>query len=248
MLGMSAAHEDSKRLEKTWNEWASADPLFAILSDPKKLGGKWNLEEFMAHTPELDEALAMAKDHGFVFGRERALDFGCGVGRITQALANHFDKVVGIDISDAMIAQAASLNRHGERCTYVSGNLKQLPDATFDFAFSVYVIQHIPRSMQPEVLRDLVRVIKPDGLAMIQIAAPPTGIRRMRTQFGPRWLKELRFRRRFGTAPLIEMNPLSEERVREIVAPGRVGARQGEWYFLQPPVRSEPRRSTPGRS
>jgi 2-polyprenyl-3-methyl-5-hydroxy-6-metoxy-1,4-benzoquinol methylase len=234
---MSAAKEDAKRLQKTWNEWAASDPLFAILSDPNKLGGKWDLGEFMAHTPELGEALAMAKERGFVYGREQALDFGCGIGRITQALADHFDDVVGIDISEAMIAQAALLNRHGERCRYVSGNLKQFPDASFDFAFSVYVIQHVPRSMQPEVLRDVVRVLKPGGVGMIQIAAPPKGMSRVRTQFGPRWLKELRFRRRYGSAPLIEMNPLSEQRVREIVAPARVAARAGEWYFLQPPAR-----------
>lgn len=234
---MSAAQEDAERLEKTWNQWATSDPLFAILSDPNKLGGKWDLDEFMAHTPELDEALGMASERGIVHGRERALDFGCGVGRITQALANHFDNVVGVDISEAMIAQAALLNRHGERCRYVSGTLQQFPDASFDFAFSVYVIQHVPRSMQREVLRDLVRVLKPDGLGMIQIALPPKGISRVRTQFGPRWLKELRFRRRYGSAPLIEMNPLSEQTVREMVAPGRVAARVGEWYFLQPPAR-----------
>lgn len=245
---MSAAHKDSRRLEKTWNEWAGTDPLFAILSDPKKLGRKWDLGEFMAHTPELDEALGLAKERGLVFGHTRALDFGCGVGRITQALADQFDEVVGIDISEAMITQATSLNRHGDRCRYVSGTLAQFPDAAFDFAFSVYVIQHIPRSMQPEVLRALVRVIKPNGVAAIQIASPPRGIRRIRNQFGPRWLKELRFRRRYGNAPLIEMNPLSEQRVRTIVAPARVATKVGEWYFLQPPARSESKTSTPDRS
>lgn len=228
---------DSKRLRETWEKWANTDPLFAILSDPKKLGRKWNLEEFMAHTPELDETLALANKNHLTHGRGRALDFGCGVGRITQALATHFDTVVGIDISDAMIAQAESLNRHGDRCKFVSGDLVQFPDATFDFAFSVYVIQHIPKSMQGKVLRELVRVVKPDGLLAIQIAAPRGGVARLRTQFGPRWFKELRFRRRYGSAPLIEMNPLSPDQVRNAIAPARVVAREGEWFFFRPPQR-----------
>lgn len=225
--------DESKRLQSTWETWARTDPLFAILSDPSKRGGKWEIDEFMAHTPELDSALALATKHHLLVGRSSALDLGCGVGRITQALANHFDSVVGVDISEAMIAQAVRLNRHGDRCRYFSGDLSRFPDNTFDLAFSVYVIQHVPTSMQGEFLRELVRVIRPNGLLICQIAAPPRGISKLRTQFGPRWLKELRFRRRFGSAPLIEMNPLHERAVSGLIAPARVAGREGEWFLIQ---------------
>lgn len=226
-------NDESKRLRETWEQWATDDPLFAILSDPKKRGGKWDIGEFMAHTPELDSALELASKHRLLHGRSKALDLGCGVGRITQALADHYDEVVGVDISEAMIAQAAKLNRHGDRCEYFSGDLSRFADSTFDLAFSVYVIQHIPRSMQGKVLRELVRVVNPDGLVICQIAQPPRGLSRIRTQFGPRWLKTLRFRRRYGDAPLIEMNPLHENEVAQQIAPGRIAAREGEWYFIQ---------------
>jgi len=225
--------DESKRLQVTWESWATEDPLFAILSDPNKRGGKWDIDEFMAHTPELDAALELAKEHHLMPARSLALDFGCGVGRITQALANHFGRVVGLDISEAMIAQATRLNRQGDRCRYLAGDLSRFSDQTFDFAFSLYVIQHIPRSMQGQVLRELVRVVKPDGLLICQIAEPPSGIRKLRTQFGPRWLKELRFKRRYGSAPLIEMNPLSEREVGQLIAPANVVAREGEWFFIQ---------------
>ena len=225
--------DESQRLQATWDRWAKTDPLFAILSDPNKLGGKWDIKEFMAHTPELDSALAVVEKNQLLGGRAQALDFGCGVGRITQALADHFDKVVGIDISEAMIAQANTLNRHGDRVRYVSGALSQFPDKTFDFAWTIYVIQHIPKSMQGKILRELVRVLKPDGLLMCQIAAPPQGLARLRTQFGPRWLKELRFKRRYGSAPLIEMNPLPESEVRQLIAPARVAFRDGEYFYIR---------------
>ena len=225
---------DSERLQNTWESWATNDPLFAILSDPTKRGGRWDLEEFMAHTPELDQALAIALRHQSLLGHSSTLDFGCGVGRITQALAKHFERIVGVDISETMIAQARKLNRYGDRCQYVSGDLKQFDDAAFDFVFTVYVIQHIPRSMQGQVLRELVRVVKPDGVVACQIAAPARGIARLRTQFGPRWFKEMRFSRRYGRAPLIEMNPLREEEVRKIIAPARITAVEGEWFLMQP--------------
>lgn len=230
---MSSSH-DAQRLQATWEQWASTDPLFAILSDPAKRGGKWNLQEFMAHTPELDFALGVAESHGLLHGRSSAIDFGCGVGRMTQALGDRFSEVTGLDISEEMIAQANRLNRHGSRCHYFSGDLSRFPDGTFDLAFSIYVLQHVPRSMQPGVLGELVRVVKPDGLVICQIAAPPSGVRRLRTQFGPRWLKELRFRRRYGNAPLIEMNPMSEADVRRSVAPAEIAHREGEWFFIRP--------------
>lgn len=34
---------------------------------------------------------------------KRALDFGCGAGRLTQALAGYFEEVCGIDIAPSMI-------------------------------------------------------------------------------------------------------------------------------------------------
>lgn len=48
--------------------------------------------------------------------RKHALDFGCGVGRLTQALAAHFDEVTGVDISPSMIKLAKKYSRHGDGC------------------------------------------------------------------------------------------------------------------------------------
>ena len=39
---------------------------------------------------------------GVDVGRERALDFGCGVGRVTQALCEYFTECTGIDIAPAV--------------------------------------------------------------------------------------------------------------------------------------------------
>lgn len=225
---------DAERLHNTWETWAADDPLFAILSDPTKLGGKWNIDEFMAHTPELDEILGLVDKHDLLVGHARALDFGCGVGRMTQALARRFDTVVGIDISESMVAKAEPLNQHRDRVRYVTGDLTVLSGPKFDFIFSIYVIQHIPQSMQRDVLRSLVGLLKPDGLLAIQIPAPSGGLKQIRAQLAPRWLKEQRFKRRFKGAPLIEMNPLSHDEVARAIAPATIRLVHGEWYFVQP--------------
>jgi 2-polyprenyl-3-methyl-5-hydroxy-6-metoxy-1,4-benzoquinol methylase len=58
------------------------------------------------------KTLDLGEQHG------RALDFGCGVGRLTQALATHYDKVDGVDISWEMINLARRHNQHGDRVKY----------------------------------------------------------------------------------------------------------------------------------
>ncbi len=67
---------------------------------------------------ELASALAaLAPD------RALAVDVGCGSGQLTQALAGHFDAVVGVDASAAQLAEAAP----DTRIEYVVGSSDALP-------------------------------------------------------------------------------------------------------------------------
>ena len=50
------------------------------------------------------------EDLGVTVSRGRALDFGCGAGRLTRALAARFESVVGVDVADAMLDKARALN------------------------------------------------------------------------------------------------------------------------------------------
>ena len=52
------------------------------------------------------------------FAAFNAQGFGCGVGRLTRALADHFERVVGIDVAPSMIAQARAMNREYARCNF----------------------------------------------------------------------------------------------------------------------------------
>jgi 2-polyprenyl-3-methyl-5-hydroxy-6-metoxy-1,4-benzoquinol methylase len=218
------------RLADTWEAWAKRDQQFAILSSPEVR--TWDRDRFMAHTWEADHALSLAEKNGFR-QRGRALDFGCGVGRLTQRLADCFEHVVGMDISPTMIEQARSLNRHGERCEYICGSLDQLDDETFDFALAVYVIQHIPSSLQAGTLRNLVRTLKGEGALVVNIHSGRRGWRSIVQRYAPPRLRDWRWRRRFPGMPRIEMNPISPERVASMLSPeGRVIAREGDWYVI----------------
>jgi ubiquinone/menaquinone biosynthesis C-methylase UbiE len=113
------------------------------------------------------------RNAGVTVQGDRALDFGAGVGRLSQALATHFREVDGVDISAPMIEQARKFNRFGERVRYHLGTAQRLPfdDATFDFVFSKIVLQHVGIDLQRGYVREFVRVAKPGGLVVFQSIA-----------------------------------------------------------------------------
>ena len=76
-----------------------------------------------------------------------ALDFGCGVGRLTRALGTRFEQAVGVDISEAMVAQATPAERAVPACEFrvnTAFDLTQFETGSFDFVYSSIVLQHLP--------------------------------------------------------------------------------------------------------
>ena len=111
---------DLRRLRANWEAFGKQDPFWAILTLPGKRLGRWNVREFFeTGVVEVDELMRRLEAIQHPGHRERALDFGCGVGRVTQALAGHFAEVVGVDIARSMLARARRLNGFGSRCLYV---------------------------------------------------------------------------------------------------------------------------------
>ena len=80
-----------RRISRRWETLARTDPFWAVLSDPAMRGNRWKREEcFRTGRVEIEEVLAYVAGRGLELRRREALDFGCGVGRLTQALADHF--------------------------------------------------------------------------------------------------------------------------------------------------------------
>ena len=101
-----------ERQAQDWNELAQLDPHWAILTGAGKRFGRWDSDEFFATgTAEADAFMRRAAELGLPKERARALDFGCGLGRMTRALAAHFDECIGVDISEGMVRGA----RRGQR-------------------------------------------------------------------------------------------------------------------------------------
>jgi len=158
-----------RRHQRDWEELAEVDPLWAVLSDPARRGGRWQLDEFLA-TGEADaeRVLRVASGLGRPARRGRALDFGCGVGRVTRALAAHFEEAVGVDLSARMVEQARLLHADVPNCRFET--LSPLEESAFDLVYSRIVLQHLPRSRDAlGYVDEFLRAVRSDGLVVFQL-------------------------------------------------------------------------------
>lgn len=160
--------------KQNWEDFASQDPFWAVLSQPEHKYGKWDRDAFYS-TGEAQIAEVM--DHAAAFERPQAhgdaLDFGSGVGRLTRALAGRFDRATGVDISQTMVDNATRFNEDVPNLSFVvnaRSDLSRFEDESFDMVNTRIVLQHLPdREMILGYLAEFVRVLRPGGLLAFQL-------------------------------------------------------------------------------
>ncbi|MEO8704149.1 MAG: class I SAM-dependent methyltransferase [Kofleriaceae bacterium] len=161
-------------ISRRWEWLARRDPLWAILSDGERTNGRWKLDEFFATgETEVGAVLAYLASRGItVDATGAALDFGCGVGRLTRALANRFAEVDGIDVSPTMIELAHQHNANTPRMRFLlnaAPHLRMLASDHYAFVYSSIVLQHIAYPASLEYVREFMRVARPGGIVVFQI-------------------------------------------------------------------------------
>lgn len=209
-----------------WNALAELDPLWTILSDPEKKFGKWDSAEFFSTGErEAERVLAMCKSNGINIFYGRLLDFGCGVGRMTRAFSGFFASCVGVDVSEKMIGLARNFNSERPNCEFIASGSALLPfaDKSFDFVFTVLVLQHVPK--KSTILRyvaEFIRVAKDNGVVVFQL--PHEVPLRRRIQLRRRlwsWLSSVGVPppwlfKKLGLAPIV-INGISRQEVERFI-------------------------------
>ena len=167
-----------KDLERSWDALGAKDAMWAVLTGPQAARRAWDPDAFFqTGVDEIAHALERVRASGGEVARGRALDFGCGIGRLSQALAAQFEQVDGVDLAPSMIRQARELNRFPDRCRYHRNDRADLaifPSATFDFVYSVITLQHMKPQYSRRYIEEFFRVSRPGGIVMFQIPAEPT--------------------------------------------------------------------------
>lgn len=163
--------------DKDWQEYGQTNPYWAVLTDERYKGGQLTpdaLDHFFGTgRTHMERVFQMIRDKlDPDFAPKRGLDFGCGVGRLTMAMARHVAEAVGVDVAPAMLETA---RRHAEElgirnATFVRGDdeFSQVT-GTFDFLNSFIVFQHIPYERGLTCFRQMVDRLNPGGCGAIHL-------------------------------------------------------------------------------
>lgn len=107
-------------------------------------------------------------------GQERVLDVGCGPGLVSCFLACRARSVVGVDLTEAMVARAtaAAAAQGLTHARFQTGNMAQLPfpDDAFDATVTRYTFHHLENA--PIAFAEMVRVTAPGGRIVVADATP----------------------------------------------------------------------------
>jgi SAM-dependent methyltransferase len=164
---MDESRSVSERMRADWNQRAREDAHYYVA-----FGGRDQDEaEFLATAAdvlrsieaELKRLPAKANRRAW-----RALEIGCGPGRLVKTLSRHFGEIHGVDVSDEMIVLARERLAdipHAHFHANDGSSLGQFADDSFEFIYSYAVFQHIPsRDVVAEYMRETARVLKPGGV------------------------------------------------------------------------------------
>lgn len=196
-------------LQDSWNKLGEYNSFWAVLSNKKE----WNKKEFFdTGKTDIKQALDVLKSNDIEINfKGTALDFGCGVGRLTQALGKYFKKAVGVDIAASMIKQAKYLNKlkNVSFKHVTSGDLSDFKNSSVDFIYTDIVLQHMSNSYTKKYIKEMHRILKSKGVLVFQLPSKPA------TTWKGLLIKTLPTKVLIAMRKGMEMNPIRREEMIE---------------------------------
>lgn len=161
---------------RQWELFGRRDPYFGVCTHEQfkreAFGEDARTRFFASGEEQMDDLLADVRslvDPDFT--PESVLEYGCGVGRLLIPAARQAQRVVGVDISSAMLTEA----RRNCEASGVGDIDLVAPDqlagaeADFDFVFSIAVLIHLPRRTGEQIIVKLARLLRPGGVGAISL-------------------------------------------------------------------------------
>ena len=163
------------RAKNNWEGLATTEPLDSILTGFENDGDAL-LRFYESGEANIAQIMDRIASLGFEVNFDRALDFGCGMGRLTSALDTRFKETLGLDISETMI-DIATATVSSPECKFLAleePGLQQFESELFDFGISLLVLQHVEPKHGSMFVEELLRVLKPGGVLVLQVPHAPS--------------------------------------------------------------------------
>ncbi|MBI5432191.1 MAG: class I SAM-dependent methyltransferase [Planctomycetes bacterium] len=155
-----------------WNRMAELDAPGYIARRPGSAMPRWDKAEFLASGRAIVEACAArVRELGGELRGRSALDFGCGVGRMSAALLERYEEYVGVDVAEAMLARTRDF-ASSPRAAFVHsprGDLAPLGGRRFDLVWSYVTLQHVPPDDAERLLVELAASVSEGGWLCAQV-------------------------------------------------------------------------------
>lgn len=160
--------------DREWEKWGNNDPYFGVFTDDKYKKSNLtdeNKKEFIRSGYDyIDNVIEKLKHIDPTYTIKKALDFGCGVGRLVIPLAEVAEHVTGVDVSESMLNEAQknceTLSIKNVTFLKSDDNLSLL-NGKYDFINSYNVFQHIPIKRGECIFENLLAYLENDGFCVV---------------------------------------------------------------------------------
>lgn len=160
-----------------WEKWGAKDPYFGVVTHAKFRRGAMDdaakAEFFARGEAHVARMLDIRREtFGIETAPRRALDFGCGVGRLAIPLARVCGAATGVDVSPSMLEEA---RRNADAAGVDNLELLLSDDALsrvegrFDFVHSYIVFQHIPTERGIAIFARMLDLLEPGGIGALHL-------------------------------------------------------------------------------
>jgi SAM-dependent methyltransferase len=171
------------RIQQEWLNLGNKEPYWSVLTKPE-----FNLDQFKENK---DKFYASGDSFSYLFSSalrrnginpnliDTVLDVGCGVGRITVHLARSFNRVIGVDVSQAHLNIAKAYLQEADISNVELQHwadmraLYSLPKV--DAVYSIITLQHNPPPVSAWMIKMLLNALRPNGVAYFQLPTYKSG-------------------------------------------------------------------------
>lgn len=168
---------ENRILKDTWSSFGESEPYWSVITNDQYKASVINnlsIQQFYeSGKHNIDFIEDTLRKHNVFLTDKIVLDFGCGVGRLSKALASRCRHVYGIDISSSHIELA---NMHTKNTANTTFTLISCPEDIIPFkavgvdvVVTLIVLQHNRPNIMKKYITELLGIVKVGGVAVLHI-------------------------------------------------------------------------------